>query len=308
MNCREYRHQITLLLYEELPEADRLPLESHLRDCGECHSAYEAEKGMHSVLAENAADWDIPADLLVESRRNLSNELDRLEKKRSWWRIPAFSVVFTPMRMLESAALIAMGLALGVYVSNQRAETVPGAQNLASNAASVIPQNGAVSNVQVVNADPSTGEVELAGEVSQPLRFHGTMEDDTVRRLLFSALRDAKNPGSRLRAVEVLAQRPTDETVEGALINAMVNDDNPGVRLRALESLKQYASEQHVRQAFMNTLANDENPGIRIEAIEALTTQNSNDSELAKTIQEVTKEDDNPYVRTKALQFVSRTK
>lgn len=306
MNCREYQHQITLLLYEELPEKAQAGLEAHLEACDACRSIYESEKNMHSVLAEDASGWDFPSDLLVESRRSLGDELDRIEKKRSWWRVPAFSVVLTPMRMLESAALVAMGLALGVYVSNLQApvNTPSGSQSQIS----VIPRDGSVSNVQIVNANPATGEVELAGEVSQPLRFQGSMQDETVRRLLFSALRDVNNPGSRLRAVEILSQKPTDESVEEALINAMVYDNNPGVRLRALEALKQFASEEHVRAAFMNTLANDDNPGIRVEAIEALTTANAKDSELAKTIEEVTKKDDNPYIRTKALQFVGTSK
>src|SRR5436853_4631543 len=121
MSCKHYQHQITLLLYDELPESTRVELETHLQNCPNCHDAYESEKTMHSVLADDAARWDnIPSDLLVESRKALADELDRIEKKRSWWRMPAFSVVFTPMRLLESAALVAMGLALGVYVSNQR--------------------------------------------------------------------------------------------------------------------------------------------------------------------------------------------
>ena len=306
MNCREYQHQITLLLYEELPEKAQAGLEAHLEACDACQSVYESEKNMHSVLAEDASGWDFPSDLLVESRRSLGDELDRIEKKRSWWRVPAFSVVLTPMRMLESAALVAMGLALGVYVSNLQSpvNTPSGSQSQIS----VIPRDGSVSNVQIVNANPATGEVELAGEVSQQLRFQGSMQDETVRRLLFSALRDVNNPGSRLRAVEILSQKPTDESVEEALINALVYDNNPGVRLRALEALKLFASEEHVRAAFMNTLANDDNPGIRVEAIEALTTANAKDSELAKTIEEVTKKDDNPYIRTKALQFVGTAK
>src|SRR5262245_59221984 len=108
MNCRDYQHQITLLLYEELPESDRAALVAHLRQCDSCKHTYEEQEGMHVVLAEDAAAWELPADLLVESRRSLANELDTIERKRSWWRIPAFSVVFTPMRMLESVALIAM--------------------------------------------------------------------------------------------------------------------------------------------------------------------------------------------------------
>jgi HEAT repeat protein len=206
--------------------------------------------------------------------------------------------------MLESAALVAMGLALGVYVSNIQAPVnAPSPSQI-----SVIPRDGSISNVQVVSANPNTGDIELAGEVSQPLRFQGNLQDDTVRRLLFSALRDTNNPGSRLRAVEILSQKPTDEMVEEALINALVYDDNIGVRLRALEALKLFAGEEHVRDAFMNTLANDDNPGIRVQAIDALTTQNAKDPELARTIEEVTKTEDNPYIRTKALQFVGTAK
>ena len=307
MSCKEYQHQITLLLYEELPESTREELEVHLNECTNCHDVYESEKAMHSVLAEDASRWDIPSDLLVESRRGLADELDRIERKRSWWRMPTFSVVFTPMRLLESAALIAMGLALGVYVSNQRPiGTQVG--NSGQDQISVIPRNGTISNLQVVNADPVTGQVELTGEVSQPLRLRGKMDDDTVRNLLFSALRDANNPGSRLKAVEALSQKPTNEPVEEALINALVYDDDAGVRMRALEALEKFADEQHVRVALMQALKNDDIVGIRKGAIDALTASKSKDRELAKRLQEVTKNDQNPYIRSKVLQFVDTAK
>ena len=310
VNCKDYQHQITLLLYNELDERTRGELELHLRECGVCKDAFESERAMHSVLAEDTPSWDVPSDLLLESRKALADALDRMENKRSWWRMPAFSVVFTPMRLLESAALITMGLALGVYVSNQQARVAPPvALNSSANSQSpAIPRNGTISNLQVINADPSTGQVELAGEVSQPLRFHGKIEDDTVRQLLFSALRDANNPGSRLKAVEVLSQKPTDESIEEALINALVYDDDPGVRMRAVEGLKTFANEQHVRAAFMHTLQNDENAGIRIAAIDALLARNAKDPELAQKLTEATKKDDNPYIRTKVLQFVGSTK
>jgi hypothetical protein len=309
MNCREYQHQITLLLYEgELAESERPELEAHLEKCAQCQDVYESEKGLHSVLAEDTASWDVPSDLLVESRRGLANQLDGIENKRSWWRVPAFSVVFTPMRLLESAALIAMGLALGVYVTNQPAAVAPGIAGNPPEQISIIPRNGTISNLQVVNADPATGQVELAGEVSQPLRFQGKMDDQMVRDLLFSALRDVNNPGSRLKAIEVLAQKSNDEIIEEALISALIYDEDPGVRSKAMEGLKQYANESHVRAAFMHSLAHDDNAAIRIEAIKALTEQNPNDSALAKSIQEVTKTDDSEYIRAKALQFVGTAK
>ena len=308
MSCREYQHQITLLLYEELAEPARLELERHLNECPQCQDAYESEKSLHSVLSGDAPGLEIPSDLLVESRKALADELDRIEKKRSWWRIPTFSVVFTPIRLLESAALIAMGLALGVYFSNSRPATQVAGNQAQDSPISIIPRNGTITNLQVVSADPVTGQVELAGEISQPLRFQGKMEDDTIRNLLFSALRDADNPGSRLKAVEVLSQKPTDEPIEEALINALVYDDDAGVRMRAMEALQKFADEQHVRTAFVFTLQNDDNAGIRIKAIEALTARNSKDRALAKSLEEVTKQDDNPYVRSKVLQFVDTSK
>lgn len=310
-NCKEYQHQITLFLYEELAEGAWPDLEAHLRECASCKGIYESEKAMHAAFADDTASWDVPSDLLVESRKGLADELDRIEKKRSWWRMPAFSVVFTPMRLLESAALVAMGLALGVYVSNQQAKNNPSVASNSSGQESqvaAILQNGTISNLQVVNSDPSTGQVELAGQVSQPFRRQGRMDDDTVLQLLFSALRDGDNPGSRLKAVEVLSQKPNNETIEEALINALVYDNDPSVRVRALEGLKKFANEQHVRAAFMQALKNDDSPNIRVQAIDALTATNAKDPELARNIEEMTKKDDNAYVRNKALQFVSTAK
>jgi hypothetical protein len=261
---------------------------------------------MHSVLADDIGSWDVPSDLLVESRRALADELDRLETKRSWWRMPAFSVVFTPMRLLESVALIAMGLALGVYVTNQRTPVAP--SSIAVAQAPAIPQDGTISNLQVVNADPVTGRVELAGEVSQPVRFNGGVEDDLVVQLLFNALRDSRNPGSRLKAVEVLSHKPTDESIKEALIGTLIYDNDAGVRMRALEGLKTFTNEEQVRAAFMHTLQNDDNAGIRKEAIDALLAKNPRDSELAQKLNEVTQQDDNPYIRSRALQFIGTTK
>src|SRR5215468_8724636 len=168
LDCRDYQHQITLLLYEELDEGTRVDLEGHLAECPSCKNAFESERALHGVLAEDTAGWDVPSDLLMQSRKALADELDRVETKRSWWRMPAFSVVFTPMRLLESAALVAMGLALGVYVSNQQIHTNPPAQAAQDTKdVAAIAQNGTISNLQVVNSDPSTGQVELAGRVSK---------------------------------------------------------------------------------------------------------------------------------------------
>lgn len=303
MTCREYQHQISLLLYEEISDGLRPELESHLGECAACQHAYEEEKGLHYVLSEDAAAWDLPADLLVESRSSLANELDGIERKRAWWRLPGLSVVFSPMRLLESTALVAMGLALGVYFSNQQATRQIAATRQESKVLSAIPANGSVSNLRIVSSNATTGEVELAGEVVQPLRLEGKMMDDTMRQLLFSALHDGSNPGSRLRAAEVLSPAASDQRVKEALIQAMLYDENPGVRMKALEGLKPFAAQDDVQTALTLALGSESNSGIKIVAIETLTHDSKNPS-INKTIEKLARGEDNAYVQMKMLQFV----
>lgn len=306
MICKEYQNQIVLFLYEELEDGDRSALEIHIRECDGCRRTFEDQKSFHLVISEDNSSWNFPSDLLVESRQALTNELDRIERKRSWWRVPTFSVVFTPMRLLESATLIAMGLALGVYISRHQLD-VPTPTPLAEAAEPVlsVPTGGTVSNLRIISTDADSGVVEMAGDVVQPLKFHGRMNDETTLRLLFSALQDSGNPASRLEAADVLSRRSDDAAVKQVLIGALLNDENLGVRLKALDGLKPFAGEQDVRSAFMQALAHDPDSGIRIGAIETLVPYTENQAEVSR-IQEVTKDDDNPYVRLKAqgLQFV----
>src|SRR5262245_45990997 len=154
MNSQDYQRQVVLSLYEELQEDERVSLEAHLRECGACRQAHEEQHKFCATLAEDKSGWEFPSDLLVESRKALADELDNIERKRSWWRVPTFSVVFTPMRMLESATLIALGLAFGVYISNhQVSPTGPAAGDSAAGIMAAVPQNGRVSNVRIVSTD-----------------------------------------------------------------------------------------------------------------------------------------------------------
>jgi hypothetical protein len=303
MYCREYRERIVLFLYEELTNQEQTDLETHLQACSSCNESFEQQKNFHTDLAENSGPWDVPSDLLVESRRALANELDRIEGRRNWWRLPAFSVVFTPMRMLEWTTLVAVGLAAGVYL-NASSWIHPASAPVAS----VLPgasgsEAEAVSNLRIVSSDTATGNVELVGDIVRPLHFQGNVQDALAQQLLVGALRDGRNPGSRMNAVDVLSHKPDNRQVKEALMRALIEDDNAGVRLKALESLKRFAGQEDVRAGIMSALANDEDAGIRVQAIVALQGF-ANDESVAKSVQEATKNDDNVYVKLKAVQFV----
>jgi HEAT repeat protein len=148
-----------------------------------------------------------------------------------------------------------------------------------------------------VNANGSDG-IEFAGDVVQPLRFAGRLEDDTTQRLLFSAVQDSMNPGSRMQAVEVLARQSAEPSVKSVLIHALLNDGSLGVRLKALEGLKRFAGEDEVRAAFMQALMSDPVDGVRIAIVDALAPITNNEAD-ANRIEAATRHDDNTYVRLK---------
>ena len=304
--CKENQDRIVLFLYEELTEREQTELESHLQECEVCNDSFEQQKSFHAALAEDIGPWNVPSDLLVESRRALANELDRIERKpwsRGWWRLPAFSFVVTPMRLLEWTTLVAVGLAAGVYLNSSVLRTGSSPSPIASLPGTPGSGSETVSNLRIVNSD-ATGNVELAGDMVRPMHFQGNIMDESVQQLLVGAMRDGRNPSSRMSAVELLSRQPDSRQVKEALIRALIEDDNLGVRLKALQILKPFANkDKDVQAAFMNALAYDEAAGVRVQAIEALRPLAHDDS-VSKTVQEVTKDDDNPYIKLQAIQFV----
>src|SRR3954471_19717460 len=160
--CKENQDRIVLFLYEELTEHEQTELESHLQACQVCNEAFEQQKNFHAALAEDAGPWNVPSDLLVESRRALANELDRIERKpwnRGWWRLPSFSFVVTPMRLLEWTTLVAVGLAAGVYVDSSGLHSSSPHCIAASGIACPVSSGSGsetVSNLRIVNSDSAT--------------------------------------------------------------------------------------------------------------------------------------------------------
>ena len=240
--CLEREKQIVLFFYEELPDPERTNLRDHLRQCESCRLCYERQEALSSVL-ESDAQTEIPANLLVAARRKFGGELDRLESKKAWWRVPAWWAMLQRIRLLESAALVSIGLAVGVYVTTNRIETVPPSAEPRQEAM-FLPDNAVVSNLRIVNANTATGQVELAVELVQPVRIEGSLADEGIRRLLLSALRSTGNPGFRLSAIELLSSEPNDADVKEALIHALTHDSNLGVRFRALQALEPFGAQE----------------------------------------------------------------
>ena len=303
MNCRDRQHDIVLFLYDELSVEARQELRSHIDDCDTCREFQEHEKQLQFELTADFSEWEVPSDLLVECRRDLSEEMDRIDNKHAWWKFPSLAGVVARMRLLESAALLSVGLALGVYVTNQIETPAPLLPEQNQNQLVLIPQDASVANLRIIDSDLASGQVKLAGEMVQPMRVEGNLKDEEVLQLIVGALQSPSNPGFRLQAVELLAQNAIDPNIKEVLLNRLLNDENAGVRLYALQALEAFSEEDVVRQVLKYVVENEDTPGIRVQAIEALSPM-TEDEAIDFAILEMVREDPNEYIRMRELQFV----
>ena len=103
----------------------------------------------------------------------------------------------------------------------------------------------------------------------------------------------------------------TGPDVRDVLLANATRDPNAAVRLKALEGLRQFSNDQMTRQALMSVLQHDDNPGVRSEAIEVLVPSGAVvrlSSDLQGTLEQIIQSNrDDEYLRARCLQILRAT-
>jgi hypothetical protein len=86
--------------------------------------------------------------------------------------------------------------------------------------------------------------------------------------MLLAATRD-QDPGLRVSSMQIL-NNDTGEDVRAALLNSVLHDPNAAVRMQALLGLRRYPVDAETLSALRLVLQHDDNPGVRSEAIDVL--------------------------------------
>ncbi|MEI9813000.1 MAG: HEAT repeat domain-containing protein [Acidobacteriota bacterium] len=144
----------------------------------------------------------------------------------------------------------------------------------------------------------------------------GHLDDEAIRGLLLAASKDPSD-GLRQETIALLTTRPQAVDVRDALVYTVRNDRNAGVRLKALEGLQAFIGEPDVRGALADVLSSDANPAMRMGAIDLLmqgldagqsrTPADIVDPRMVGVLQELISREENPYMRQKcqrALELV----
>jgi hypothetical protein len=249
--------------------------------------------------------------LLSECRRELKTAV-RSPASSAWghfsWREWANRLSFSTGRWSSQLALASFCAFLGFNVSHW-VDRLPSAGRVGggSTLMSVLgPESSRVRDIRPVGDN----RVHIVVDRVQQQEIVGAIDDGNVRSLLLSAARDPLDPSLRVDSVELLIGQTGPDVRDVLLANA-TRDPNAAVRLKALEGLRQFSNEQMTRQALMSVLQHDDNPGVRSEAIEVLVPSGAVvrlSSDLQGTLEQIIQSNrDDEYLRARCLQILRAT-
>ena len=298
MLCDKYREPIVLMIHEELEREERLDLEAHLRDCPACSAALEEERRLIGLLDRTPDEGPSP-ELLRRCRDGLHRALEGgTEAERGARSAPAFGSRKLRLSPAWALALLVAGFAVGRSIPGSGLPSLRPGPDTVSEAGTTI------ANVDFHETDPLTDRVSLTYDTLRRTSLSGTAGDPRIRRVLVDTVRDSRNAGLRLEALDVLRGHVDDREVRDALVRAVRDDDNAGARLKALEALRgRAADDPEVRGAIVEALVKDTNPGVRVRAVDAL--QGTRGPETLAVLKRLADQDPNEYVRLRSAALVS---
>lgn len=289
MKCEDARNTLPLFLYGELSFEEEERLELHIDECDACRTALAREKAL--VKALDSAEIIPTADLLAQCRSELRERLRTAEPEhaRFWDKVRAGFTIhfhFAP-GLMQPLGAVAM-LVIGFFA----ARMTPAAFLGSFHSAGLV--EPATSRVRYVEP-AGNGRVQIVVDETTQRILSGTLEDQSIQRLLLTAAKDPSDAGLRVESVNLLKNQPQSAEVRRALLYAVQHDSNAGVRLKALDGLKEFADDPETRQTLTQVLLKDDCPGVRTQVIDLLI-QHHADS-MVGVLQEVMGKEQNGYVR-----------
>jgi hypothetical protein len=330
MDHNRYREWLTLQTYNDLKKDQVKLLEEHLQGCESCRVELKELQQMHSFLQKNQANLKLDG-LLQEARTQLRSALREERGRRSFWQewTASLGEWWSELKLspqysaaLAGVFMFAIGILAGSFLLNQsRSEKV--AMNTGNaktvtetpkvNAVQPSSSTSDIANVRFIDSDAADGEVEIAFDAVKPMKLKGSMDDPAIQKVLTYAVLKEQNPGVRLRAVSAIGaqqqeKKAPDPLLKAALISALKFDKNAGVRKEALDILQKYPMDDDMKAAFLQVLIRDENPGMRVAAMKYLGAQDSVDPEVLNVLKGQAQNDQNAFVRSRAIQFTDEVK
>jgi hypothetical protein len=291
MTCEETRKNLPLFLYGELSFDEEEQVEAHMDECDACRTALAREKAMFAALdgAEMAPAPEALEDSRMQLRRRLAHSEHSIRRSNWWDKVrEGFTIHFHFAPGIAQVAGAAAMLVLGFLTARMTPNSLLG--NFHS-AGMVDPTTSRVRYVEPL----APGKVQIVIDETHQRVLSGSLDDQSIQRLLLTAAKDPSDAGLRVESVDLLKDNSQSAEIRKALVYALEHDSNAGVRLKALDGLKQFAEDPETRQALTSVLLKDDNPGVRTQVIDLLVKRHT--EAMVGVLQELMEKEDNGYIR-----------
>jgi hypothetical protein len=291
VNCETAKNMLVLLNCGELSFEDEESVETHLESCPACNAERRRLQHLDTFLELQSAA--VSPDLLARCRRDLSERLMHEAPRRTGFSLVAW---WQGMRGISSAPWLKPAAALALLTAGFMGGKLVRPPSPQSSVAQPAITQAVTENAR--GLDPVSNEDPQA--IYPPVRQASVpiaANDTRVRNILLAAVND-QDPALRVDSIDLLQHRCGDETVRRALLGALKTDKNSGVRLKALDALRPYAQSPATRVVLASVVLNDNSPTIRAQAIDLLV--QSSGADVASTLQEVLRREENPYIRERS--------
>lgn len=292
-SCERYQEDLVLYYYDELGQAAREDLESHLASCPGCRAELKSLEQLEgTVPREPSIHID---DAVLESvREQVSARLSDLP--------PAQPVRRASIRRIgwqwAAAACIAFALFWAGRLSADGGSTPFSTPEM--------PVAGA--RISDIEFDPESGMVQISWEQARPVMFEADLTDPRVQELLSRVLEDDENPGSRLRALRAMSRASLQQTApDPALVEALETvlrtEANEGIRLQTVKALHTVNAQaplpESLKDHLITMLTEERNPALRIEVLQLLASSEQASMQYREALQHA-RTDVNPFIRRQA--------
>jgi hypothetical protein len=312
MKCQDLQALLSLYLYGELDFAREESLESHLADCAFCQLTLAREKHWHTVT--NAQVAEPPLDLLAACRQQFRPALAREiahPPARAWWRWSnPFNISATrwSAQIALASMLVFIGFASARWFHGGFGNGFDGGSPGAAQMSLLNPAGAHIRDIQT----NGPGTVRII--VDQESEITGRIDDANVLSLLLAGTRQS-DPAVRFYSVEILSQQGApraSKDLREIFFNIVRNDPSPAVRLQGLEGLRPFSADPAALETLRFVLEHDDNPFVRSEAVNLLVPVDSGVTvtpAMAQVIQDVMRSaPEDEYVRARCSQALHQAK
>jgi hypothetical protein len=300
MKCEWVKGNITLYIYDELPDDARYELDQHLARCADCTAELKIARQFHATFAEFPVEDPSP-NLVASSRMRLQESLETATQGGFWQRLafdPAVWLHQVRFAPALAAIIFIVGFAGGIAATYKIVSGNPAASIASIPGAR--PAESSITGIRSIAQEPGSSKISIKYDTVSTEEADGSLNDSRIQQLLLFAARNNYNSGVRMDSVDLLTQQPNDAHVREALIYALRYDSNPGVRLKALDGLAaSVKTDVRVRDVLLEALIHDSNPGVRAESLRLLEPVRA-DGSVRDVLQKLAEGDHNSYIQSRA--------